>query len=351
MPSDRPPHLVHHLLTLVALAACGVEDTPQTPLEHGRELYVEYCGHCHGDKGEGYAADNANALANEDFLALASDDFLRDAVIYGRPGTPMSGWGEARAGPLSDADVDDLVAYMRTAQDEPDLDVHDDVVEGTVAKGESVYAAAGCPACHGDWGQGNAALSLNNPWFLNTASDGYLRESIRRGRRDTTMGAYGDTLTELNIDDLVALIRSWEVPVDETPLPPYTPTFDPDEDVLNPGGEDPDFVLTEERFVSIHDVNAAIEDGRRVIMLDARAHSDFVDGHIVGAVSIPFYDIEVIIDELPKDTWIVTYCGCPHTLSGLAFDALKDAGFDKVAVLDEGYFEWVDAGYPVEPGE
>ena len=165
------------------------------------------------------------------------------------------------------------------------------------------------------------------------------------------MQGYGGALSDSEIGDLVALLRSWEVPVDSTPLPPYTPTFDAETDVLNPEGPDPDFVLTEDRFVPVDDVKAAMDAGHKLIMLDARAHADYVDGHITGAISIPFYEIEDIIDELPKDTWIVSYCGCPHTLSGLAFDALADAGFDKLAVLDEGYYVWVERGYPVQTGE
>ena len=109
--------------------------------------------------------------------------------------------------------------------------------------------------------------------------------------------------------------------------------------------------VTDERFVAVDDVKAALDDGRKMIIVDARAHADFVDGHIVGSVSIPFYELEQIIDDLPQDVWIVNYCGCPHTVSGLNFDAMKEAGFEKVAVLDEGYYIWEERGYPIEPGE
>ena len=81
-------------------------------LERGQVLYTAYCGFCHGVEGEGYAADNANALSHPQFLAVADEDFLRDAIKYGRPGTPMSGWGEVAGGPLSEDDVGHLVAYI-----------------------------------------------------------------------------------------------------------------------------------------------------------------------------------------------------------------------------------------------
>ena len=84
-----------------------------------------------------------------------------------------------------------------------------------------------------------------------------------------------------------------------------------------------------------------------MVLLDARAHGDYLYGHISGAISLPFYLLRDYIDELPQDTWIINYCGCPHAVSGRAYDALKEAGFEKTAVLDEGYYVWRDRGYPI----
>jgi rhodanese-related sulfurtransferase len=70
-------------------------------------VYARLCVRCHGDtriRGEGIS------LGNPQFLASASDPFLRHAIAHGRPGTPM----EAFAGPLSDAEIDGVVSYLRT---------------------------------------------------------------------------------------------------------------------------------------------------------------------------------------------------------------------------------------------
>src|ERR1700761_7902702 len=80
----------------------------------GAALYARMCAVCHGPSGEGYAADHAPALAQPNFLASASDAYLRKAVARGRAGTTMSAWSQARGGPLVDADVDAVVAYLRT---------------------------------------------------------------------------------------------------------------------------------------------------------------------------------------------------------------------------------------------
>jgi cytochrome c oxidase cbb3-type subunit III len=84
--------------------------------------------------------------------------------------------------------------------------------------------------------------------------------------------------------------------------------------------------------------------------MDARAPSDYVAGHIAGAVSVPFYDAAKSASALPKDKWLVSYCGFPGAASGQLMDALLQVGFTKVTILDEGYGVWVERGYPVRAG-
>ena len=85
-------------------------------------------------------------------------------------------------------------------------------------------------------------------------------------------------------------------------------------------------------------------------VLDARAASNWLAGHVAGAVSVPFYRVEEAIEHLPLDTWIVAYCGCPHALSGRVVDTLRAAGFGLTAVLDEGWYPWESEGRPVTRG-
>ena len=89
-----------------------------------------------------------------------------------------------------------------------------------------------------------------------------------------------------------------------------------------------------------------------MILADARAASDYLVGHISGAVSLPFYDelVQEAIEVLPRDTWIIAYCGCPHAVSGRLAQALIDAGFEFVGVLDEGYYHWRDQRWPITNG-
>ena len=66
---------------------------------------------------------------------------------------------------------------------------------------------------------------------------------------------------------------------------------------------------------------------------------------------MPFYDPAPYFDALPKDTWLVCYCACPHAESGQLARELVAHGFTKVTVLDEGLGVWKARGYPVSTGE
>jgi cytochrome c oxidase cbb3-type subunit 3/ubiquinol-cytochrome c reductase cytochrome c subunit len=332
-------------LALAWVAACDDEGDPE-PLAEGRIQYDAYCALCHGSQGEGYRSDMANALANQDFLATATDELLRTGTVRGRPGTPMSPYGAERGGPLSDAQVDAVVAYIRSWQSRPSIDVHDDEVDGEVERGLPLYEFH-CARCHGDSGEGKRYVSVNNPEFLAVASDGFLRYATAKGRDGTEMPGFERELTAQGIDDLVALMRSWAKKPDDTPYEP--PSKDLGEVFVNPGGAEPPFDPAG-RFIGVDDVHQAIQDGRELALLDARPPSSYVISHISGAVSVPSYEGTDFLPQLPPDHWYITYCGCPHSISGQLYDLLVGAGYPKVKVLDEGFFVWEDRGYPTTEG-
>jgi cytochrome c oxidase cbb3-type subunit III len=65
---------------------------------------------------------------------------------------------------------------------------------------------------------------------------------------------------------------------------------------------------------------------------------------------VPAYDPEPYFATLPRDTWLVCYCACPHAQSGQLAQKLKDKGFTKVTVLDEGLGYWKTKGYGMSSG-
>jgi rhodanese-related sulfurtransferase len=48
------------------------------------------------------------------------------------------------------------------------------------------------------------------------------------------------------------------------------------------------------------------------ILLDTRSREGFASGHIPGAWSVPFEELDTLAAELPKDRELVTYCWNHH---------------------------------------
>lgn len=318
-------------------------------VSEGRELYEKYCKLCHAEEGKGYASDDANQLANSEFLRTATDSFLMMAIEFGRPGTPMAAYGKRFGGPLDHTEQAKLVTYLRSLQREPSIRLDPAPVRGDVGAGEAIFSER-CATCHGDKAQGDSALSLSNPVFLVSAADAFIRHAIVHGRPGTPMPAFGEELQPRAIDDVTAFLRSLARNVESAPRGEVPPTFE--RAVVNPQGPDAEFPpLREGRYVPAEAVKAALEKGAKMVLLDARPTSDWLNSHIPGALPVPYYDPDRMNEKLPRDgTWIVTYCGCPHAASGRVMDALRARGFPRTAVIDEGIFEWVRRGYPVTSG-
>lgn len=103
--------------------------TPQfsaTPVkgnpEYGRRLFAKLCAACHGADGEGGKGTGvtfsrprdqqimAPALNNPGFLAAASDAMIKETLLKGRYGTPMSHFLGKKS---KQKDIDDIVSFIR----------------------------------------------------------------------------------------------------------------------------------------------------------------------------------------------------------------------------------------------
>jgi cytochrome c oxidase cbb3-type subunit 3/ubiquinol-cytochrome c reductase cytochrome c subunit len=86
-----------------------------------------------------------------------------------------------------------------------------------------------CAGCHGERGQGGAAVGLASPAYLAYAPDDAIRDVIANGRPGTTMPAFarsaGGMLTDAQIAALQNGIRGWaDGARPEADPPPYQPT-------------------------------------------------------------------------------------------------------------------------------
>ena len=197
------------------------------------------------------------------------------------------------------------------------------------------------------------AVHLANPVLLATASDAFLRHAVEHGRPSTPMLPFKEKLKPPQIDDVVAYVRSMSVvPAVPAAVPPSmagpapaAPREGPV--VLNPKGKQAEFTLKDDRLVSLDQVKEALDKKRRIVIADARPPSDWLNLHIPGAISTPYYDAKAL-DDIPNDgTWVIAYCACPHHASGEVVDQLRKRGYKHTAVLDEGIFAWQRKGYPI----
>ena len=347
------------LLLSIGLGSCagrrGAEASAHVSSAEGQPdgaaLYAQYCALCHGADREGYAADNAPSLRSPELFDAAPLSFVWLTISYGRPGTPMAAFSKEQGGPLDhDAQhrlVEWLVEESGVKRPKP---IAAAAVAGDVVRGEQVYAER-CGSCHGAQGEGVSAPALANPVLLATASDTLLRDVITRGRAGTPMLAYADTLSPQAIDDVTAFLRSraagWSAPAPVVLRPPELSAA-----VQNPSAPAAAFTAREGRFVAADDVHAAMNRQDRLVLLDARPTSDWQQGHLPGALPVPFYDgVAEILPHLPRDgTPIVVYCACPHAASGKIVDALRAEGLPQAYVLDEGVLIWASRGYPLAVG-
>jgi rhodanese-related sulfurtransferase/predicted transcriptional regulator len=89
-------------------------------------------------------------------------------------------------------------------------------------------------------------------------------------------------------------------------------------------------------------------DSGKVTILDVRPESEFKQGHIANAISIPIEKLSKRLKELPKRTEIVAYCRGPFCVyADEAVAMLTKAGY-KATRLEEGFPDWKLQDLPVE---
>jgi cytochrome c oxidase cbb3-type subunit 3 len=330
-------------------AAVAADSAPpsanaQAAAASGPALYARYCKLCHAADATGYAADHAPSLVSHTFLESASDDFISRGIRFGRPGTAMAAYSKALGGPLEDAQVAQIVAFLRSKGPAP-APLPEVQLSGNVERGKQLFARE-CQSCHAATPASSKAPSLQNPEFLAAASPAYLRHAIVNGRPPTRMPAFGQRLKASQIDDLVAWLES-------APKAPFAhaeaPSVPADLPLIpHPKGKTPQFTLRENRYVPAEQVRKALAAKQRLIIIDARSPADWLQFHIPGAVSIPYYETSRLT-RVPNDgTWVVAYCACPHHASGAIVDALQRMGYPHTAVLDEGILYWQQQGFALE---
>ena len=97
--------------------------------------------------------------------------------------------------------------------------------------------------------------------------------------------------------------------------------------------------------ISVEEVLDIINSKKDFMILDIRTQGEFNNGHIKGAILIPVWEINYILEEIPKDKPIITYCRSGGASNYVA-NILTKNGFSNVYDMG-GILTWKKKGYPV----
>lgn len=186
-------------------------------LAAGIELYAESCVACHGADGLGTTL--APAL-NDPAVRAKTAEELQRTLLLGSPGTLMAGWEKTLAPEQTEALLaliqrwDEVPAGAIPAPDRPVP-----VTAESLALGSELYTST-CSLCHGPEGQGSQrAPALNVRSFLKDTNDAAIQQIVTQGVPGTSMPAWGDRLTDADIQAIVGFLRSWEATAPEVAEP------------------------------------------------------------------------------------------------------------------------------------
>lgn len=98
--------------------------------------------------------------------------------------------------------------------------------------------------------------------------------------------------------------------------------------------------------ISMAELRQRLQTGE-VILLDVRPEVEYAAGHITDALSRPLAQLQQRLSELPTDLPIVAYCRGPYCVLADEALALLSENGRQVARLEEGVWEWQQAGYAV----
>ncbi len=104
----------------------------------------------------------------------------------------------------------------------------------------------------------------------------------------------------------------------------------------------------------VHDIDAItlkdwLDKKEDIIIVDARAHEDFLKGHIANSISLLLSDVDSkAAHYIKKNIPVIVYSNdenCPA--SGLVAEKLDKLGYSPVYNYNPSYADWIKKGFPV----
>jgi mono/diheme cytochrome c family protein len=225
------------VLTMTSLPAHAQEGPNPETLALGAKIFDQDCAVCHGPNGEG----RIGATLTKDWPAIGTSERLKEIISDGVAGSFMPAWSQSNGGPLTDEEIDAVVALLISRQTgdqsllsdiptptpRPPITPIPDVV-GDPNSGAALFGE-NCVVCHGANGEGRIGATLAKDWPA-IRTDLRLKETISDGVSGSFMPAWGQAnggpLSDGQIDDLVAFILSLQ-PGTATVVAPTAPPVSP----------------------------------------------------------------------------------------------------------------------------
>jgi len=95
------------------LTACQGGGSRAADVKAGLVIFANNCARCHGQDGTGGTAPTLNS---KEFLTTADDLTIKNTVKVGLAGTRMPAWGKEFGGPMTDKQIDQITAYLRSLE-------------------------------------------------------------------------------------------------------------------------------------------------------------------------------------------------------------------------------------------
>ncbi len=272
-PAEResaPPTSSSASLEDETLAPSAENSTAPVSVATGPQLYLQHCGACHGDQGDGqgraalflfpkprdFRGGRFRLASSPNSVPVAAD--IEAVLIRGMPGSSMPSWAHLRkeqrallvdevlrmfregakeryvkslredeglseeevASAETQQDIADTVAAMTTPESSGELPEFGAGDEAAIARGKELYVKQSCHSCHGNEGKGDGVQQMVDETGLPTRPRD-LTQGIYKGGHDvlslyrrTYYGMPGtpmpssQTLTAAQIGDISHFLRS-----------------------------------------------------------------------------------------------------------------------------------------------
>jgi mono/diheme cytochrome c family protein len=201
--------------------------------EEGGQLFASNCAPCHGQFGQGGPSptrpgDLISPISSADFLKTRDDATLRNIISLGQPDSGMTPFGSAYGGPLTDDQIDSLVAYIRSWEANPPAVSLPEAPTPAPAQpmltADQIFKGI-CSQCHGLNGEGGTAPALDTQDFRARYDDQALFDLISKGVPSTPMIGVAGVFSDEQIRQLVGYVRDLKAGTAGTGTPSGQATF------------------------------------------------------------------------------------------------------------------------------